>query len=167
MELIKNFGINPILLGAQVVNFLIVLFILRKLLYKPITQLLQKRKDTIIEGLKTAEEAQKRMEKVLQEEKNILRNAQIQAKKIVEDATLQSIEASKEIQENAKKQSEKILKEVRLQIEKERSETEKRLMENVSSLAIKFLQKSVEQLFSERDQKEVVEKALKKIKILV
>lgn len=165
MELIKNFGIDPVLLGAQVINFLIVLFILKRFLYKPIIEVLQKRQNTIKEGIQKTEEAQARLEKVVREEKSILKNAKENAKKIVEDATSQSLETSKEIQENAKKQSEKILKEAQLQITREAKETEQRLMENISILAIKFLQKSVEQLFSEREQKEVMENALKKIKI--
>ena len=165
MELIKNFGINPFLLGAQVVNFLIVLFILRKFLYKPIIELLQKRQNAIKEGLKKAEEAEQRLKRIVEEEKTILTNAHIKAKKIIEDAILQSQESSKEIQENAKKQSEKILMEAKVEIERKAIETEKRLMESVGSLAIKFLQKSVEELFSEREQKEVMENALKKIKV--
>lgn len=165
MELIKNFGIDPVLLGAQVINFLIVLFILKRFLYKPIIEVLQKRQNTIKEGIKKTEEAQVRLEKVIREEKSILKNAKENAKKIVQDATFQSQESSKEIQENAKKQSEKILKEAQLQITREAKETEQRLMENISILATKFLQKSVEQLFSEREQKEVMENALKKIKI--
>jgi F-type H+-transporting ATPase subunit b len=165
MELIKNFGINPFLLGAQIVNFLVILFILKRFLYKPIIELLQKRQNTIKEGVKKAEEAEQRLKKIVVDEKTILKNAHTRAKKIIDDATFQSQETSKEIFENAKKQSEKSLMEARIQIEREAKETEKRLMENVSNLAVRFLQKSVEHLFSEREQKEVMENALKKIKV--
>lgn len=164
MELIKNFGIDPVLLGAQIINFLIVLFILKRFLYKPLLRLLQKRQDSIKEGIKKTEEAERRLDKVITEEKNILKNAKDHAQKIIDNATRQSLETSKAIQENAKKQSKNILKEAKLQISKEAKESEKRLMENVSFLAIKFLQKSVEQLFTEKQQKEIMENALKKIK---
>lgn len=165
MELIKNFGIEPVLLVAQVINFLIVLYILKRFLYKPILELLQKRQNSIKEGIEKTKEAQKRLEKIITEEKTILKNAKAYAQKIINNATHQSLEASKAIQENAKKQSENILKEARLQILREAKASEKRLMENVSFLAIKFLQKSAEQLFSVRQQKEVMENALKKIKV--
>ena len=55
MEILENFGVNPVLLAAQIVNFIIVLFILKKFLYKPILDLLKKRQFTIKEGLKQAE----------------------------------------------------------------------------------------------------------------
>lgn len=164
MELIKNFGIDPILLVAQIVNFLIVLYLLRKFLYKPVLDLLKKRQDSIREGVEKSEEARIRLEKVLQEEKKILTKAQAQAKKIVEDAKLQSLELSGLLEENAKKQSEKILKDANDQIRREAMETEKRLTLNVSSLAIKFLQKALLGTISEKEQKEITQRALKNIK---
>ena len=57
MEILENFGLNPMLLIAQIVNFLIVLFILKKFLYKPVLEMLKKRQTTIKDGLKQAEEA--------------------------------------------------------------------------------------------------------------
>ena len=57
MEIIKNFGVEPVLLVAQIINFLIILFILKKFLYKPVLDTLKKREDSIKEGLKQAEES--------------------------------------------------------------------------------------------------------------
>lgn len=165
MELIKDFGIDPVLLAAQGINFLIVLFILKRFLYKPLVSLLRKRQNNIKTGVKNAEDAQKRLEKVIEEEKVILKKAQTNAKKIIDDATKQSLEISQEIQENSKKQAEKILTNAKNQIEKDARETEKRLSLNIGNLAVKFLEKSLTGLFSEQDQKEVMKKALKKIKI--
>lgn len=163
MELIKNFGIDPILLGAQVVNFLIVLFILHRVLYKPILQLLQKRKDSIIEGLKIQEDAQKRMEQVLIDEKKILRNAQVQAKKIIDDATSESQELSKKIEEDAKKHSEKVLKDAYIKISQETKDAERKLTLKISDLAIKFLQSALLQTFSQQEQKEIMRKVVGKL----
>ena len=164
MELIKNFGVDPILLGAQIVNFLIVLYILRRFLYKPILGNLQKRQDTIKEGLKKAEEGRIRLEKVVEEEKNILRKAQTQAKKIVDDANLEAEDFSRQIEESTKKQSQKLLKDANEQIGRLSLEMEKRLTLNISSLAVKFLERALSQLFSQKEQREVMQNALKKIK---
>ena len=165
MELIKNFGIDPILLGAQIVNFLIVLFILRWFLYKPVLEMLKKRKDSIKEGLEKAEEARIRLEKVVEEEKNILKKAQAQAKKVVDDARVQAEDSSRQIEESTKKHAEKIFKEAKEQIDHQSLEAEKRLTLHISTLAVEFLQKSARQLFSEKEQKEVMENALKKLKV--
>ncbi len=164
MEIIKNFGVNPILLLAQIVNFLIVFFVLKKFLYKPILELLKKRQFTIKEGLKQAEDARIKLEKVLIEEKEILRNAQFQSKKIIEEARTESIEITKKMNDDAKKQTEKMINTAREQIARDSIETEKRLAVSTSKLAVTFLEKALKEFFSTKEQKEVVESALKKIK---
>ena len=59
MEIINNFGLDPLLLGAQIVNFLIIFFILKRFAYKPVLDILKKREDSIKEGLRQAEEGKK------------------------------------------------------------------------------------------------------------
>lgn len=164
MELIKQFGLDPVLLGAQIINFLVVLFLLRRFLYKPILGLLKKRQDVISEGLRKAEEGEKRFANVLEQEKTILKNAQVQAKRIIEDAKTESLELSRQMEQNLKIKSEKMLNDTKLQIDKEVRETEKRLTTNIATIAVKFLEKSLSNLFSEKEQRAVMEKALVKIK---
>ena len=164
MEIIKNFGVNPILLAAQIINFLIIFFILKKFLYKPILELLNKRQTMIREGIRQAEESRIKLEKVVIEEKNILRLAQLQAKKVIQDAKQESIELTKQMSDNAKKQTEKILSLAKDQITRESLETEKRLAISTSKLAVSLLEKALSEFFSAKEQKEVVSGALRKIK---
>lgn len=164
MEIVKNFGLDPVLLGAQIVNFLIILFILKKFLYKPVFDVLKKRQTTIKEGLKQAEDARIRLEKVLIEEKDILRQGQLQSKKIIEDAKQESIGITRKMNEEAKKQAEKLLNDTKEQITRESIEAEKRLAVNTSKLAVTILEKALKEFFSSKEQKEVISEALKKIK---
>lgn len=164
MEIIKDFGLNPVLLGAQIINFLIVFFVLKRMLYKPILDILKTRQNTIKEGLKQAEEARIKLEKVVIEEKNILRTAQLQSKKIIEDARIESDAIVKRMNEDARKQTEKLLNDAKEQITKETLETEKRLALNTSKLAISFLEKTLSGFFSTKEQKDVISQVIKKIK---
>jgi len=163
MEIIKNFGLNPVLLGAQIVNFLIILFILKKFLYKPVLNTLQKRQSTIKNGLKQAEEAREKLEKVVIEEKEILKQAQLQSRKIIEDAKEEALDVSRKINENAKTQTEKLLNDAREQIARETIGAEKKIALSTSKLAVAFLEKTVKELFSAKEQGEVIAHALKKI----
>jgi F-type H+-transporting ATPase subunit b len=163
MEIIKNFGLDPVLLGAQVVNFLIILFLLKKFAYKPILAILKKRQVTIKDGLKQAEEARIKLEKVVIEEKNILRQAQLQSKKIIEDAKQESIEITKQMNEDAKKQTEKMLTDAKEQILRESTEAEKRLAINTSKTAVAILEKALKEFFTTKEQGQIITKTLKKI----
>jgi len=72
MEIFNQFGINPLLLLAQVVNFAVLLFILKRFLYKPILKVLEERKKRIEESLKNAEEIEKRLVETAELEEEIL-----------------------------------------------------------------------------------------------
>jgi F-type H+-transporting ATPase subunit b len=164
MDILKNFGLNPVLLGAQIVNFLIIMFLLKKFLYKPVLEILKKRQTTIKDGLKQAEEARIKLEKVIIEEKNILRQAQLQSKKIIEDAKQESLEIARQMSLDTKKQTEKLLSDTKEQVTRESIEAEKRLAVNTSKLAVTFLKKALTEFFSSKEQEEVIVNALKKIK---
>src|SRR5210317_716834 len=63
-EIIKGtFGLHPWFFAAQVVNFFLVIFILKKFAFGPIQEMLEQRKMRIAEG----EEKLKRIEKQLAE----------------------------------------------------------------------------------------------------
>jgi len=164
MEIIKNFGLDPILLGAQIINFLIIFFILKRFAYKPILDILKKRENSISEGLKQAEEGKKVLDEALGKEKKILQNVQKRAEKIIEDAKNQSIEIQKEAAENTKKQVESMITTAREQMIRESKEAEKKIAVKVSELAVEFLQKSMQNVFDDKEQKELTQAALKKIR---
>lgn len=163
MEIIKNFGIDPILLGAQIVNFLIVLFILRRFLYKPILSTLQKRRESIKQGLEASEQARLRLEKVIEKEKQILNSANKSAKEMISDAKKEATDLIQKAQFEAKIQAERITGEAKLQITLEAKETEKRLANNISKLAMELIQRSALELFGKQEQEIVMKNVLSKL----
>ena len=164
MEILKTFGLDPILLGAQIINFLIIFYLLKRFLYKPVLGMLKSREDKIKEGMKQAEEARLTLEKTIEEEKKILAKAHDEAKLLISDSKIQAIEVAREIEENTKKQAEKILLDARAQIEQDAKRMETELGEKISVLAKEILEKSLQGVFGDREQKQIVEKAIKNIK---
>jgi F-type H+-transporting ATPase subunit b len=164
MEILKTFGVDPVLLGAQIINFLIIFYLLKRFLYKPVLGMLKTRQDKIKEGVKQAEEARLTLEKTLEQEKKILAKARDDAKDFVADAKNQALEVSRQVEENTKKQAEKILADARAQIEQDTQRMEKELSEKVSKLAEQMLEKSLQGVLSEKEQQQVVTKALRGLK---
>ena len=62
MDALSSLGINGPYLLAQIVNFFVLLFLLRLFLYKPVTNMLESRKQRIAEGLQAAEVARREAE---------------------------------------------------------------------------------------------------------
>jgi F-type H+-transporting ATPase subunit b len=164
MEILKTFGVDPILLGAQIVNFLIIFYLLKRFLYKPVLGMLKTREDKIKEGVKQAEEARLALQRTLDEEKKILTKAHDEAKLLIADTKTQALEVSKEVEENTKKQAEKILLDARAQIEQDSKRMEQELGEKISVLAKDMLTKSLQGVIGEKEQKQIIEKAVKNIK---
>lgn len=164
MDFFKNLGFDPVMLGAQILNFLIIFYLLKRFMYKPVLDMLKKREDAIKEGVKQAEDSKKALENALLEEKKILVKAQDEAKKIIEDSKLAAIETSREIEDNTKKETERMLLEAKAQIEQESKNVEAKLSEKISILAADMLTKSLSGMFGEKEQKQIVNKALKEIK---
>jgi len=133
MELLKHLGINWKVLIGQGVNFLILLFLMKKIVYPKFFNLLKERKERIEEGMKKIEEAEKKITMAEAQREKILQEAKEKAQLIIQEAQeLAKIKESK-ILEMAEKEREKIIEEAR-QIGREEIE---KLKEN-------FLRKNLE-----------------------
>lgn len=164
MEILDQFGIDKYLLAAQIINFLIISYVLKRYAYKPILKLLQERKHTIEEGLRQADEAKKLLEQANEKQDVILRQAQVQAKKMQDEIKKQGEQMMKRAEEDAKKKASQMLTEAKEKIEEETKAAEKRLEAHTTQLAMAFLEKAVSGLFSPAQQKEVLQKATRQMK---
>ena len=161
MDVLHNFGVEWQLLLAQIINFLIIFYLLKRFLYKPIFTLLKKREDTIKEGMEKAEEGKKALVDAQKKEKKLIKEAQDTAKKIIQDAREQGKTVAKEIEEKAKKQANRMLEEAQTQIEQETKLAEQKLNKHISQIAVDILKKSLDDVFSTKEQTEIVSKAAK------
>lgn len=159
MEILKDFGVNPVLLVAQIVNFLIILFVLKRFMYKPVLDMLKKREDQIRNGLKSAEEGEKKLTEAEEKERQILHKAQERADKILGDSKIEAQELKDEAVLTAKKEAEKIIAQAKETIEQEEKLAEERLTKKIGQIAISLLEKSLTGIFGEKEQKLILKKA--------
>jgi F-type H+-transporting ATPase subunit b len=164
MDILNNFGFEPVLFVAQIVNFLIIFLVLKKYMYKPVLKLLDERKRKIAKGLKDSEEAALLLEQTVLKEEKILKEAQVKARDLIEEAKKQSEQMLKNSEAETNKKIDKMLKDAREQISYETSIAEKRLETNISKLAVTYLEKSLKGLFGEKEQEIVMKNAIKKLK---
>lgn len=163
MEIFGTFGIEPSLILAQIVNFLVILYILKRFLYKPLFNILKKREDLVKESVQKADESNKALENAQEEERKIIAKAQETAKQIVSEAKEQANDIVKRAEDNAKKQSDKMINDAKVQIGLETQKAESELNKYVSQLSLEMLKKSLENVFTEKEQKEIVAKATKEM----
>ena len=148
-------------MAAQVVNFIVLLFIFKKLLYKPILKVLDERKKKIEESLKNAEEIEAKLQETNEKIDKMLAKALDEGQKIREESKKEASVYLEDVKQNASKLSQEIIKkgEEALRVEKEKMQTELRV--EFSEIVAAALQKVTGKVLSKKDQKDMIEKSIK------
>jgi F-type H+-transporting ATPase subunit b len=94
LEALKSLGINPIYLLSYIVNFVILVVLLRALLYRPILGMLEERRRQIEKGIEDARAAGEAREGAEAERARILDEARAEAQRIVAEANQRAEQAA-------------------------------------------------------------------------
>ncbi len=164
MELLNEFGFDWRLFVAQLVNFLVIAYLFKRFLYKPVMTTLKKREDAIDQGLKDAEKASKALEKAESEKDTILEEASKEAERVLNEARNAATTARDEILEDTRKESERIIADAKEQINLEREHFAKEAKGMALELAQKVLEQSIIGLFDEKTQQQLIKKGVTKIR---
>lgn len=159
-ELIKTFHIDWKLILAQLVNFGIVLFVLKKYAYGPVLKMMQERTEKIEKGMADAENAGKKILEIAEKEKEVLIEARKQAQEIVTKAEEIAKKNKEEMISEAKSQAEKILSDSAKKIEQEKNQMMQEVKGQIAELVIAATGKVIgEKMDSEKD-KTIIDRAI-------
>lgn len=156
-------GINLTSFIAQIINFLIVMFLLWKFAYKPVFGILETRQKKVEQGLKDAEkaakdrgeaelEAEKIREKAYQEANEILKNAKEAANAESAELIKKSSDQADRIMANAKSEAASAKDKVMSEAKKE-----------ISDVVVIALNKIVREEFSDEEKKKLTSKAIQEL----
>ncbi len=163
MEILQNFGIQPILLLAQIVNFVIILAILKRFFYKPIAKVLDDRKKRIEESLNNAQSIEERLQKTQEKSAQILEEAQNNAQALIADAKKETERIFLAASQEAKLQVEETLKATQLQIEAQRQQMQKELSAQTLTLVIEVVRRVLGRTLKSKEKRELTESAVTEI----
>lgn len=167
MDILTNFGVQPTLLIGQIVNFLIILFLLKKFFFGKIVDALEDRKKRIEESLKNADTIELRLQETEEKSAKIIEKAQNDAQKIVTEAkanaqaTLDSasIEAKKTIEATVLAAQ----KEIEAQKDKMKEELQEETLTLVTEVAKKVLGRNLKKTEKDAITKQAVAETVRKI----
>ncbi len=163
MEALGKLGIHPLLLIAQIVNFLILLWLLNRFLYKPLLKLFKERSSKIEEGLKTAEDLKRQAAESEERQRQLIEEAKRESHRIIDQATKLGDQEKKKIVELANEESKKIVERAMQEIGREKknimNEVKKEVGEMVVQLSIAVVRKQVD----EKTRKSLLDSAVKEV----
>jgi len=164
MEILNEFGVNWKLLIAQMINFAILLFVLKILLYKPILKMLEDRKNRIIEAEENAASIEKRLEKIEKEREKTISKASDEATKLLEEATISSAEIIAEAQEKAANEMAVVITKAKDQIAQDREKMRAEIRSELADLVTTAMTTIYEKKLTKADQEEIIKNTLKSSK---
>lgn len=156
MNALDALGINPPFLLSQIVNFCILLILLRLLLYKPALKAIEQRRAALEKGLQDAEAAQKALANAEAEKQRILEEARAEANKLRAEATQQAAQAAAKIKADAQAEAERIKAEAQAVLAAERDKMLSELRGQIASLAIAAANKLIGESLDRRRQEALI-----------
>jgi F-type H+-transporting ATPase subunit b len=119
-------------------------FILRKLAYKPVAQMLKQRSDKIQDAINKANADKKAAEETLVQYKQQLAEAQIRAQEIVDNAELTARQERDALVAETKKEIERLKQNAQLEIQNERNRAFEQMQKEIVTLSLAAAEKIVE-----------------------
>lgn len=161
MELLDSFGFEPTLFVAQIINFLILAFVFKKFLYKPVLTLLQNRRDTIAQGLKDAEKAQAELQDASNQKDEILKAATLEAEKIILETRKSAENLRGELTLKSKEEADKIITQAKETAANELEKAQNEAKDISIELSRKVLNRVLSDFFTKEEKEKIMKRNIK------
>ncbi|MBI2041561.1 MAG: F0F1 ATP synthase subunit B [Candidatus Nealsonbacteria bacterium] len=162
--MLEKLGIDWKLLLFQVVNFLLLFFILRKVLYKPILNFLEARRKKIEEGLAKSEKFEEEWQKIKDVQKESLAKTEREAFAIIEKARSFAEKKEKDILALAQQKSDKIAEEAKREILREKEKIMAEVKKETADFIVFTTEKILKRTINDKDEKELIKETLNALK---
>lgn len=156
--------INLFQILFQVINFAILLFLLRKFLYRPILKILEQRAKKIHEGLEAAEKSIEEREKLDKEQRKVLIEAEKNANKIMEGARLRAKKLELQLVDKVEKDLDRKTKKAEALAKRRARQLEQQLARKFNQTVIKTAETLISDSLGAKQQRAILNKQIQKLK---
>ena len=161
MEFDKEFWTT---LFFTIINILVLYFILKKLLFKPVTNFMDNRTNKIDEALKMAAEAKSKLASMEDEHQRRLKEIKDEGSLLIKDYEKKATEEYTSIIEKAKEESAIMLKNTRAELETEKEQLMSNLKEEVVTLVLETSEKVLDRNVNSEDNRKFIQDLIKEDK---
>jgi F-type H+-transporting ATPase subunit b len=148
------------------VVFIILLFLLTKFAWKPILKMVNEREEKIESALKSAEEAEKRMQALNAQNEELLKSARAERDVILKEARETREQVILEAKTKAKEEAERVMQSAREAIQNEKLAAIAELKNQVAILSIEVAERIIRQeLASDDKQRQLANNLVEEVSI--
>ena len=147
----------------QIINLFIQVFLIKKFLFKPINDILEKRRNLADKEIKEAREAKTEADSLKEQYESSLTNAHAEAAQIVSDAQKEAQSKADTLVKDAQEEAAGIKARAAADIEQEKKKAINEAKDEISSRAMDIAGKVVEKEINEADHKKLIEDFINKV----
>lgn len=159
----ESLGINLGYLLSQIVNFVLLLVILRMILYKPIVNMLDRRREKITTDLQEADKARSQAEAAKQEYEKQLDEAREERRSILAQATEQAEKMKEDILAEARAEAQEVVAKTEEDVEALRRQTLVGAQDQIVDLAMAAAGKVVGESLDEQAHRRLIQEFIAEV----
>lgn len=148
---------------AMMVNFIILMFVLVRLLYRPIQGILEQRRQKILNDLNEANQSKELAERLYKEAQIALEEAHVEAYEIVEKARNEAERLSQELTEQTRRELDQLRKRAIQEIERAKLNAREQMREEAITLALSAVHKLISSNMSAQINGDLIRRAVDEI----
>lgn len=153
-------GINLPLLIAQIINFFVVLLVLRLFVYRPVLNMLDRRAQRVREGLEAAEQSKERASEAEQEVAKQLQEARRQGQALLAQAQESANRVQEEARNQARREADVLLERARGEIQLERDQAIAELRREFADLTVTAAERVIRQSLDRQAHQRLIDEVL-------
>ncbi len=159
MELLKLLSTNEIV--AQIITFMILLFLMKRFAWKPFLKVLDDRRERIASEFKKIDTIKAEVNKIKADYEAKVAAIEAEAKAKIQAAAEEARKVAEEIRQGARKDSEQIFAKAQESIKAEVAKAEEALKDRIVNLTVDIAAKVVQERLTVDDDKAIVETFIK------
>lgn len=160
----QSFGLNVKLFLAQLLNFGLLVFILWRLLYKPLINFMEERSKKIAAGLKDAALYQEKLALLETERQNVLTKADVRAGEVLMQASAEGEEIKRQAKAEAEKTAALVVEKAKEEAKREKDAVMVEVEAAASDLVVLAAEKVLRHKLDATADKRLIDEALKELK---
>ena len=155
--------VNPGLILWTIVTFILLVFILGRVGWKPLMKALQDREQGIRDALQKAEEARRESERLLAENKAAMAKANEETSRVLKEGRELAEQMKGEIVAKAREGAKTLMEQAKEDIQREKETALLQLKNEVADLAVNVAEKIIDESLDEAKRKKLVDSTLQSL----
>ncbi len=161
MQALETLGINGVSLLWHTINFLVLMALLWRFLYRPVVRMLDERSHRIRESMERADQIREQLARTNEETRLALENARREAQAIADQASQIGEQIKAQARRDAQIEADRILTQAREQIDQERRQAMSELRQDMANLVVAAAGKIIRKQMDDRTQHQLIEEFLR------